>query len=57
MEFPSSPERIAVVRRDDDRDSIRNGIGVDGKGEHRPIFEGRYQRRSVGACMFLIQGP
>ena len=35
MECPSSSERATTGRRDDDRDSIRDGVGVDGKGEHQ----------------------
>ena len=57
MEGPSSSERVAAVRCDDDRESVCDGIGVDGKWEHQPVCEGRCQRGSVGACMFLIQDP
>ena len=31
VEMPSSSERPAAVGRDDDRESPRHGIGVDGK--------------------------
>ena len=31
MEGPSSSERVAAVRCDDDRESVCDGIGVDGK--------------------------
>ena len=31
MEDSSSPERTAIARRDDDRKSACDGIGVDGK--------------------------
>ena len=57
VEGPLSSERVAVIRRDDDRYSIRDGIGVDGKREHQSICENKHRRRSVGACMFLVQDP
>ena len=31
VERPSPSERATLVRCDDDRESIRNGVGVDGK--------------------------
>jgi hypothetical protein len=31
MEVPPSPKRATTVGGDDDRDPVRNGIGVDGK--------------------------
>ena len=31
IEDPSSSERATAVRRDDDRDSVCDGVGVDGK--------------------------
>ena len=34
MEEPSSSERPVTVRRDDDQESVRDGIGVDGEWEH-----------------------
>ena len=45
MEGPESPERVTTDRRDDDQDSIRDGIGMDVKWEYQPISEGEYQRR------------
>ena len=56
MEGPTSSERAAVIRRDDDRGPVRDGIGVDGEGRHQRICEGERQCRSVGACMFFVQG-
>ena len=32
MERPSPSERVATIRCDDDRESVRDGIGVDGEG-------------------------
>jgi len=57
MEDPPSPERAAAVRCDDDRQSIRDGIGVDGKWYHQRVFGEKYQRGSVGACMLFVHGP
>jgi len=39
MEDASSSERVAVIRRDDDRKSapVRDGIGVDEEWEHHPV--------------------
>jgi hypothetical protein len=56
MEAPSSSERVTAVGRDDDRDPVRDGIGMDGKWEHHPVREGEYQRGPAGACKFLVQG-
>ena len=57
MEGPPSPKCVATVRCDDDRESVRDGIRVDGKWKHQPIYEGGYQGGSLGTCMFLIQNP
>ena len=40
MECPSPSERATTGRRDDDRDPIRDGVGVDDKGEHQRPREG-----------------
>ena len=56
MEGPSSSKHFTAVGRDYDRDPVRDGIGMDGKWEHHPVHEGKYQRGSAGACMFLVQG-
>ena len=32
MERPPSPESTATVRRDNDHEPVRDGIGVDGEG-------------------------
>ena len=40
MEFPPSSKRAAAVRCDDDRESVRDGIGVDGEREHQRFCEG-----------------
>lgn len=44
MESPSPSKRAAVVRRDHDRGSVRDGIGVDGEGEHQRVCQGGYPR-------------
>jgi hypothetical protein len=57
MEDPSSSERVAAVGRDDDRDPVRDGIGVDGKWEHQPVCEGEYVNADrLGLVCILIQG-
>jgi len=59
MEDPSSSERVAAVRRDDDRESksVCDRIGVDEKREHQHVYEGASGCGSDWACMFLFQGP
>ena len=56
MARPSSSERPTPVRRDNDRESARDGIGVDDKGEYKPVREGEYQGESVRACVFFARG-
>ena len=57
MEGPPSSKRVTAIRRDGDRGSIRDGIGLDGKGGCQQVFGGEHKHRSVGACMFFVQGP
>jgi len=57
MESPSSSKRVASGRRDDDRESVRDGIGMDGEWEYQRVFEGAYRCESAGARTFLIRGP
>jgi hypothetical protein len=40
MEDSSSSECFTAVGRDDDRDPVRDGIGMDGEWEHHPVPEG-----------------
>ena len=54
MEHPSPSQRATTARRDDDRESIRDGIGVDGKREHQRVCEGGSQCGSVKACAILF---
>ena len=35
LEHPSPPKRVAAVGRDDDRETFRDGIGVDGERKHQ----------------------
>jgi len=35
VEDPSASERVAAAGRGDDRDSVRDYIGVDGQWEHQ----------------------
>ena len=55
MELPSSSKRAAAIRRYNDQDPVRNGIRMDGKGDHQRVCEGERQHRSVGACAFLFR--
>ena len=55
MERPPSSKRTATVRRDGVREPVRDGIGVDGEGEHQRVCQGRSQRGSVGTCMLLVR--
>ena len=50
MELPSSSERAAPTRRDDDRELVCDGLGVDGKREYQRVPEGGYKGRSTGPC-------
>ena len=34
MEIPQTPERPAATRSNDVGESVRNGVGLDGKWEH-----------------------
>jgi hypothetical protein len=51
MELPSSSERIAVVGRDDGRESVRDGVGMDAKWHHHRVCEVGCGRKSVETCM------
>jgi len=51
MEGSLSSKCATVVRRDDDRHSVRDGIRVDGERYHQRFCEGGQQRRSIETCM------
>lgn len=53
MEGPPPPERAPIVRRDGDRESVRDGIRVDGEREYRRVCDCGYQHGSIGACTFV----
>ena len=57
MEDPPSSKHTATVRCHTVRESIRDGIRVDGEGKHQRVREGGSKRGSVETCMFLVQGP
>jgi len=57
MEGASSPKCVAAVRRDNNREQVRDGIGVDGEWEHQCVFEGKPRCESIGACAFFVRGP
>ena len=47
LESSSSSERAAAARSHYDRDSVRNGVGVDGQWEHQSICSGTSRRKQV----------
>ena len=49
MGDPPSSERSPAVRRDNIRQSVRDGIGMDGEWEHQRVCEGVPRRESDGA--------
>ena len=55
VENPSTSKCAATHWGDDDRDSIRNGIRVDGKWKHEQLREGTSGRSSVRACRCSIR--
>jgi hypothetical protein len=57
MEGPPPSERGAIIRHYDDRNPARDGIRVDGQWVHKRVCEGERRRRSVGTCVFFVQGP
>ena len=57
MECPSSSECVTPVGRDNDRESVRYGIRVDGEWSYQAVRGGESQRGSVGTCTFFVQGP
>ena len=59
MEDILPSERVAPVRRDDDRKSasVRDSIEVDGEWEYQRVPEGASRCQSAEACTFLVQGP
>jgi len=57
MEVSPSSQRAAPLRHYNDRESVRDGVGVDGEWEHQRICEGETPRGSTGTCVFFVQGP
>jgi len=47
-------KRVTTFGCDDDRETVRDGIGVDGERERQRIYEGQTRRESVRACTFQI---
>jgi len=47
MEGSPSSERVAAARSDNDRESVRDGLGVDAKWQHQPVCEGALECESV----------
>jgi len=57
MEHSSSSERVATVRRDNDRGPVCDGVGVDGEWERQRVCEGTSPCESTEACMSPIRSP
>jgi hypothetical protein len=57
MEDPSSSKCVAVAGCNDVRESVRDGIGLDGRWQHQRVCEGACGRRSVEACTYAVRGP
>lgn len=55
MEGSSSSKRAPAVGRNDDWESVCDGIGVDGERQHQRVREGGYPRGPVGTCMFSFE--
>ena len=51
---PPSSKHTAVVRRDSLRESVRDGIGMDGEWEYQRVCEGTCRRESFVACMSFV---
>ena len=57
LEGSSASERAALAGCDNNRESVRYGVGMDDKWEHQPVCEGAPGRESVRARKFSIQTP
>jgi hypothetical protein len=55
MENSSAPKCAVADRSDDDREPVRNGIGVDGAWKHQRLREGTSGSRPTRAREFPIQ--
>ena len=57
LELSPPSKHIAVVGCDDDRDSVRNGVRMDGKWQYQRVREDEWGRRSVEARMSFTRYP
>ena len=55
MEDPQSSECAATFRCDNDRESVRDGIGVDVERQHQRISSEGGRRGSAGTSTFSVQ--
>jgi hypothetical protein len=44
MESPPPSERAAIIGRDGDRESARDGFRVDDERQHQGVYKGGYRR-------------
>ena len=57
MESPSTSERVAADRRDNDRDLLRHDIGLDVERKHQQLCQCPPARGPAQACRFLTESP
>jgi len=57
VESPSTSERVAADRRDNDRDLLRHDIGLDVERKHQQLCQGPSARGPAQACRFSIRSP
>jgi serine/threonine protein kinase len=55
VEKSPAPECAATDGSSDDRDSVHNGIRVDGAWKHQRLREGTSRCRPAQACRFSVQ--
>ena len=57
MEDPPPSKRIAVAGRGNDRESVCDGIEVDGEWQHQRVSEGGGRRRPIRTGILSLQDP
>jgi len=56
LEVSPSSKRAAPLGRYNDRELVRDGIGMDGEWEHQQVCEGESRSGSIWTWVFFIQG-
>ena len=52
---PPPSECTPIIRRGNVRESVRDGVGVDGKRERQQVYEGSHRCESIGARIFFVR--